>query len=369
MLHPHDSNPGDATSDLVAAALLRLGSDTRSARLFKEMALHLAQCSEGPVVDRLAAALGVADSERAARIADARAKAARATAAVSGRRLTVLTVQDPGYPPLLAEIIDPPIVCWVRGHVGVLCSPSVAVVGSRHASGPGLAVARTLGRGLAQVGLTVVSGLARGIDAAAHRGALEVGGRTVAVLGSGVDVVYPPEHESLAQEIEREGALVSEFPPGTRPYASHFPLRNRIISGLCRAVVVVEASERSGSLITARAALEQGRDVLAVPGTVLSGRYRGGHALIKDGARLVETVEDILDELGWKTPQSDETTSGDKSSISSLLEDANSVEGVDDVEALAMRIGRPVSEVLAELGALEVAGILERTPGGGFRRT
>ena len=142
-----------------------------------------------------------------------------------------------------------------------------------------------------------MSGLARGVDAAAHQGALAVDGRTVAVLGSGVDTVYPPEHRGLAAEIVRRGALVSELPPGTTPRPAHFPRRNRLISGLSRAVVVVEAAERSGSLITARLAAEQGREVMAVPGNVLSGRNRGAHALLKDGAKLVEDVDDILDEI------------------------------------------------------------------------
>lgn len=366
MLQPN-ADPAESAKDLVAAALLRLGSDTRAARVFKE--LRLAHGLRESIVDRLAVALRLPDSERAERVAEARARAAVATAMAADRHLTLLAAQDPRYPPLLAEIVDPPIACWLRGDVTVLSSPSVAIVGSRHASEAGLAVARTLGRGLAEVGLTVVSGLARGIDAAAHRGALQGGGRTVAVLGSGVDVVYPAEHERLAGEIQQAGAVVSEFPPGTRPFASHFPLRNRIISGLSRAVVVVEASEKSGSLITARAALEQGRDVLAVPGTVVSGRYRGGHALIKDGARLVETVGDILEEIGWTRPKEWEAVEGDKSNHSSLLDSIIDPFGVEDIEALAMRNGRPVGDVLAELGALEVAGILERTPGGGFRRT
>ncbi len=146
----------------------------------------------------------------------------------------------------------------------------------------------------------VVSGLARGVDSAAHRGALEAGGLTVAVLGCGADVVYPAEHRGLAREVAERGALVSELAPGTRPHPHFFPLRNRIISGLARAVVVIEAGEKSGSLITARSALEQGREVLAVPGNVLSGRNRGGHALLRDGAKIVETADDILEELGWR---------------------------------------------------------------------
>ena len=184
--------------------------------------------------------------------------------------------------------------------VDTLGRPSVAVVGARAASPTGQRIGYELGRDLALAGLVVVSGLARGVDGAAHAGALDGGGRTVAVLGCGVDVVYPRQHGALAARVAAQGVIVSEFPPGTEPRPSHFPLRNRIISGLSRAVVVVEASEQSGSLITAQMALEQGRDVLAVPGTWPAGRYRGCHALIKDGARLVETVEDVLEEIGWR---------------------------------------------------------------------
>jgi DNA processing protein len=180
----------------------------------------------------------------------------------------------------------------------VLSAPSVAIVGSRAASPYGLAVAERLAADLAASGLVIVSGLARGVDSAAHRGALSAGGVTVAVLGSGADVIYPAEHAPLARAIDATGAVISELVPGTRPQQWFFPLRNRIISGLSRAVVVIEASEKSGSLITARCALDQGREVLAVPGNVLSGKSRGAHALLRDGAKIVESADDILEELG-----------------------------------------------------------------------
>ena len=176
-------------------------------------------------------------------------------------------------------------------------APAVAIVGSRAASAVALETAARLAADLAARGITVVSGLARGVDSAAHRGALETG-RTIAVLGSGLDRIYPREHAALADEIARAGLVVSEYPPGTPPLPFHFPMRNRLISGLSRAVVVIEASEKSGSLITAACALEQGRDVMAVPGNVLSGRNRGGHALIRDGAKIVECADDIVEELG-----------------------------------------------------------------------
>lgn len=212
----------------------------------------------------------------------------------------VLVLDDGAYPALLREIPDPPLTLYARGGwAACLDAPCVGVVGSRRASTYGQNVALMLGRDLAARGVTIVSGLARGIDAAAHRGALEAGGRTVAVLGTGVDEVYPRDHRRLAAEIlERGGALVSQFPLGTPPVAENFPYRNRIISGLSLGTVVVEASEHSGSLITARLALEQGREVFAVPGNVTSRNSFGTNYLIKGaGAKLVQTWQDVAAEL------------------------------------------------------------------------
>ncbi len=212
----------------------------------------------------------------------------------------VLVLDDGAYPALLREIADPPLTLYVRGAwEACFESPCVAVVGSRRCSTYGQNVSLMLGRDLAARGVTVVSGLARGIDAAAHRGALEAGGRTVAVLGTGVDEVYPREHRRLAAEIlERGGALVSQFPLGTPPVAENFPYRNRIISGLSLGAVLVEAAENSGSLITARLALEQGREVYAVPGNITSRNSFGTNYLIKGaGAKLVQTWQDIVSEF------------------------------------------------------------------------
>lgn len=203
---------------------------------------------------------------------------------------------SPQYPRLVRELPDAPPVLWVSGLAQILSEPAIAVVGARDCSLSAARLATSLARDLAATGLVVVSGLARGIDAAAHRGALE-GGYTVAVLGSGADIVYPAEHRELAVQVRARGALVSEFPPGTRPRAWHFPRRNRIIAGLAVAVVVVEASETSGALITTREALDQGKEVMVVPGSVVAGRNRGGHALLKDGAALVENARDVLDVL------------------------------------------------------------------------
>ncbi len=209
---------------------------------------------------------------------------------------------DTRYPVLLDCIPDPPPVLWVRGDAALLARATVAVVGSRAASDYARQVGQRLGAELAAHGIVVASGLARGVDSAAHHGCLAAGGETVAVLGSGVDRIYPAEHDSLASRVAARGALVSELGPGAPPLPQHFPLRNRIISGVSLAVVVVEASDRSGSLITARCALEQGRDVMAVPGSVLSGRNRGSHGLLRDGARIVESADDIVQELGWRSP-------------------------------------------------------------------
>jgi DNA processing protein len=221
----------------------------------------------------------------------------------------------------------------------------------------------------------VVSGMARGVDSAAHRGALEAGGRTLAVLGSGVDIVYPREHDALAADIARGGALASELAPGTQPLQWFFPMRNRIISGLSRAVVVIEAGEKSGSLITARCALEQGRDVLAVPGNALSGRNRGGHALLRDGAKIVESADDILDELnlGPMNLGTGPAASQRGTAASSRL-DGDPVFGAltpgeaCDLDAISERSGLSAARVLPRLFELELQGAVRRAGGGRFVR-
>ena len=209
----------------------------------------------------------------------------------------IVPFTDPTYPARLRMIPDPPPVLYLKGEIHREDEKAVAIVGSRSTSDYGRRVARDLCRGLASFGFTVVSGMARGIDGTAHETALNAGGRTIAVLGSGVDRIYPAEHEKLYRRIIENGAVISEFPMGTRPLAFNFPARNRLISGLSLGVVVVEATEKSGSLITAASALEQGREVFAVPGEVGASRSRGGHRLIRQGAKLVETVDDIMEEI------------------------------------------------------------------------
>jgi DNA processing protein len=352
--------------DVVALSCLKPPGDTAAARLLKDG--RAAPSAAPDMLAWLADALGIPVREQRGRLTDARQHARVALAAAADKGLEILTVFDPAYPELLKAIPDPPIVLYVDGTLAIDSGPTVAIVGSRDATPSGVAVAGRLARGLAQAGLVVVSGMARGIDGAAHSGALEAGGQTLAILGCGADVVYPPRHQELARRIQGHGAVLSELVPGTPPLPHHFPLRNRIISGLSRAVVVVEASERSGSLITARAALEQGRDVLAVPGGVASGRYRGCHALIKDGARLVETVEDILEEIGWVSSGPTALAGTNNSLQLSELEGRMAPGEPYSLDELVRETGRSVPTLLAELGHLELAGRLTRVSGGRFVR-
>jgi DNA processing protein len=279
---------------------------------------------------------------------------------------------DPSYPPWLAAIVDPPPVLWVRGNRSALDRPAVAIVGSRAGSPYALAVAERLASDLAAQRIVVVSGLARGVDSAAHRGALLVAGSTIAVMGCGADRVYPGEHRALARDIAASGAVLSELAPGTPPRGVFFPRRNRIISGLSRAVVVVEAGIKSGSLITARCALEQGRDVLAVPGNILSDRNRGGHALLRDGAKIVESADDILEELGLGGPGGDSPSRGgdsrDPSSDSDPVLASLTCGEPCGVDVVASRSGLPVPRLLPRLLELELRGLIRRAGGGRFIR-
>jgi DNA processing protein len=306
---------------------------------------------------------------------DVRALAAAAIRRADAASIAALPWNDPSYPVALTTIVDPPPVLWTRGCAGALSAPAVAIVGSRAASPYGLAVAEQLAGDLAASGLVIVSGLARGVDSAAHRGALAAGGVTVAVLGSGVDVIYPPEHAALGRAIDATGAVISELVPGTGPQQWFFPLRNRIISGLSRAVVVIEAGEKSGSLITARCALDQGRDVLAVPGNVLSGRSRGAHALLRDGAKIVESADDILEELGMGGPSAGVRSPGAEDSRG--LTPMSACDPVlaclapgepSDLDEISERSGLNTARLLPRLFELELQGRVRRVGGGRFVR-
>lgn len=292
--------------------------------------------------------------------------AATAEREAAARGIAVLPWDDPGYPVALAAIADPPPVLWTRGDATALGGPAVAIVGSRAATPYAISVAEHLGADLAHAGIVVVSGLARGVDGAAHRGALAGGGRTVAVLGSGADVIYPAEHRRLAEEIESGGTIVTEFPPGTPPEPWHFPRRNRIISGLSRAVVVVEAGDKSGSLITAKAALEQGREVLAVPGNVLTGRNRGTHALLRDGAKIVEGVSDILEEL--RLPSNAGPAAASKPGAEDRLLACLPAGEPLDLDEISERSGLILPKLLPRLFELELLGLVRRAGGGRFVR-
>ena len=307
------------------------------------------------------------------------AVAVRRAAAHSG--FEFLPWNAPSFPAALLATTDCPPGLWCRGDIHCLQGPLVAIVGSRAGSAVALETAVRLGADLASRGVIVVSGLARGVDSAAHEGALR-SGRTVAVLGCGIDRVYPREHAGLADRIAAAGAIVTEYPPGTPALPFHFPLRNRIISGLSRAVVVIEASEKSGSLITAACALEQGREVMAVPGNVLTGRNRGGHALIRDGAKIVESADDIVMELGpalaalmrrdgvpasaaWAANGLSGTDT--KTSVESLMSVIAQREPCD-LDDLVAATGANAPELLPLLSGLELSGRIRRVEGGRFMR-
>jgi len=267
---------------------------------------------------------------------------------------------DPGYPSLLAELHDPPQNLFVRGEIGALTDPCVAVVGARSCSAYGAQVARTLARELAATGVVVVSGLARGVDGEAHRGALEGGGRTVAVLGCGIDRDYPRSHAELARRIVASGAVVSEYEPGIEPAPWRFPARNRIIAGLARATVVVEARERSGALITSDFALELGRDVFAVPGDITSALSAGTNDLLRQGAAPLTSVRDVLDALGIDPGPSARTAdvSAPAATLLALLGD-----GARGVDELTRASGMASAEVAAALVELELAGLAAQADG------
>ena len=294
----------------------------------------------------------------------------RALHALRRARAQVVPLPSSAYPWRLAQISDPAPVLSVIGDVGALAAPSVALVGARAATAYGLSVARELALALARAGLVVVSGLARGIDAAAHEGALAAGGRTVAVQACGPDRVYPAAHRDLAVRIAGSGAVVCELPPGTRPLRAHFPLRNRLISGLARALIVVEARERSGSLITAHHALAQGADVFAVPGPVNAPTSRGPNRLIRDGAWPVLEVADVLDVLGWPAPEAAPETPAVRASPRGQLARAI-VAALERAPAsrdeLARALGRAPEALALALLDLEIDGRIAPDRDGRFR--
>jgi DNA processing protein len=289
--------------------------------------------------------------------------------------ISLICFGDSDYPALLANIYNAPMVLYVKGDPELLSKMGLAIVGSRAATSYGLKIARDLSGQLAAKGLVIVSGLALGIDTAAHAGALAVGGKTVAVLGCGLDVSYPKSNEQLAKRIAGDGALVSEYRLGTPPESFRFPARNRIISGLARGVLVVEAAQRSGSLITARLALDEGREVFAIPGRVDSVKSAGTHRLLQEGAKLVGGIDDILDELGWQTTRPDGGSSPLQRTTEAVLpldQDERQVlalldvypKHIDSIITQARLGAAKVNEVLL---LLEMHGLIEVLPGQQYR--
>ena len=294
---------------------------------------------------------------------------------LKGQDRHLLTCLDPDFPPRLNDVPGGPAALFIVGDPACLRSPQIAIVGSRNPSADGKAMAGDFAAHLAAAGLTVTSGLALGVDGCAHRGALKAGGRSIAVMGTGPDRVYPAAHKALAHELADHGAVVTEFPPGVGPRAEHFPRRNRIISALSLGVLVVEAARQSGSLITARLAVEQGRDVFAIPGSIHNPMARGCHALIRDGARLVESADDILSELHWAAhPVERPSTERDHTSPPALeIEYTTLLEALGyapvSVDSLVQRTGLTADVVSSMLLILELRGLVAAGAGGRYSRS
>jgi DNA processing protein len=284
----------------------------------------------------------------------------------------VLTLADNDYPQALLDIPDPPIMLYAKGRLDLLTRPSIAVVGSRNATAQGVTNAERFSEVLGKAGLTIVSGMALGIDTAAHQGGLRGAGSTVAVIGTGADLVYPARNRKLAHQIAEGGCIVSEYPLGMPAIASNFPRRNRIISGLARGVLVVEAAMQSGSLITAKMAAEQGREVFAIPGSIHSPLAKGCHLLIKQGAKLVESAEDILEEFRYYQAVKTRLPADPAAEAPSMTESHPVLQamGFDPVtlDALAERCGLDAANLSAQLLDLELAGKIELLPGALYRR-
>jgi len=282
-----------------------------------------------------------------------------------------VTLADSCYPPQLKEIADPPPLLFIRGNPDILALPQIAIVGSRNPSNLGVDTAAEFAKALAREGFVITSGLALGIDAAGHKGALQVQGYTIAVAGTGLDRVYPARHRALATEIVNHGAMISEFPPGTGAKADHFPRRNRIISGLCVGLLVVEAAKQSGSLITARMALEQNREVFAIPGSIHNPLARGCNALIREGAKLVETARDILEELNLYNHKDEDiftelrqtTLDLEQQTLLNLI-----MFSPTSVDSLVENTGLPVEVISSMLLVLELQGYVESVSGGCYAR-
>jgi DNA processing protein len=290
------------------------------------------------------------------------------------RGFHLMTLDSPHYPPLLKDISDPPLVLYVWGELDSFTGVPLAIVGSRRATPYGIDVCQRLSTELAERGATIVSGLARGIDAVAHRATLDAGGRTIAVLGSGLDVIYPREHVPLAAKIAETASVVSELPLGSRPLPGHFPMRNRIVSGMAVGTIVIEAAERSGSLISARLAVEENREVFAVPGPITSPTSDGVHGLIQDGAKLVRRAEDVVEELRPSIREQLSSSTRAVQSPAKLVENLEGderrvvevllLEGAVETDRLVALAQIPTDRLIAALVGLEIRGFVRSFPGG-----
>lgn len=385
---PHTPHKAAAAVNPAAAVFL---SDARIAAWLRlERTPGIGPRTASKLLDAFGCAEGILDAGRdelAALIGPAQLRSLKAPASSDTEQLIeatlrwraqpghhVLALGEPGYPALLAHIPDPPLLLYIKGRVELLHAPMLAMVGSRNASVQGRANALAFAEALSGAGLCIVSGLALGIDAASHEGALKGGGSTVAVVGTGPDLVYPARNRALCERIAAQGCVLSEYPVGTRPLPGNFPKRNRIISGLAAGVLVVEAAAQSGSLITARQAAEQGRDVFAIPGSIHAALAKGCHILIREGAKLVDTAADILEAMAWsplvRAPASaaaakrpDEAVPDGSAALLAAL-------GHDPVEPDMLIASMNISPALlsSQLLALELAGLLERRPGGRVQR-
>jgi DNA processing protein len=344
---------------LIAVSTLSFMNPARTKRLVQELGTISSINNASPRF--LATMLSISEEE--ARILRSPLAIPEIRAAVDAQRERVITLIDGDYPPLLREIPDPPSLLFAEGDRSLLRRPCLAIVGSRQSSPYGINAARLISRELARSGAVVISGFARGIDTAAHDEALLAGGSTVAVLGTGTDVDYPRENRKLRRRVIESGLLLTEFSPGTPPRAANFPVRNRIISGLSLGVVVVEASQKSGSLITARLASEQGREVFALPGSIFSRTSEGPHRLIQSGAKLVHSIDDLFEELGGilqaVAPRPMPALSDDARTVHDQL----SADTAMHVDALVTSTGWENGRVAVALLELELSGAARAIPG------
>ena len=356
------SPPGDAADWIALSLIPGLGGETYR-QLLKAFGLpaniFAASYTQLTSFTQPAVARAISERHKAAEV-----ERALTWLALPGNHL--VTLADPDYPPQLLQIADPPPLLYVKGRRELLASASLAVVGSRNATPQGINNAEQFSRSASDAGLAIVSGMALGIDAAAHRGGLDGQGSSIAVIGTGLDIIYPTRNKEIALRLAKEGAIVSEFSLGTPAIAANFPRRNRIISGLSRGCLVVEATLKSGSLITARLAADQGREVFAVPGSIHSPFSKGCHALIKQGAKLVESAADILEEMHWQPAASVGVQNSQEVATTPLLE----AMGFDPVaiDALATRARLAAEEISSQLLTLELEGRVTTLPGGLYQR-